>query len=1009
MTVPSLFRPAVVLFLGLTLTVSAQIPTKPILYITQTPMPDETLGTTHDITQGKMSVVSAMQSPLADPAHAARGGALWIRYADGTRRNLTAAAGFGGGVDANGNASGFQGANGIVVQRPFVHWNGTKAVFAMVVGAPLNASDTTQFRWQLYEITNFAQGQTPVITLVNGQLTNYNNYQACYDTQDRIIFVSDTPRGLQTHLYPQLDEYLSLPCNTGLWRLDRALGQLKQIVHAPSGAFSPFIDSAGRVLFVQWDHLSRDTFATYDRAPIAANGDTWTQTFNGNGTVDSENVGATFTLGTAANYSANNFHPEPRNFDKTAQVELANAGVNVNGLSFNQFFPWECREDGSSHETQNHVGRHEFGPQVKNSFTDDPNLVTLNPSNARALNFLHVTESPTAPGTFYAVNPPEFGTHVAAPILRYNGSFGVNADAMSITYLTPIVNVPNPALGQSPLASPVDIYRSPTPLTSGGLMAVHAAVNQYDSNAGPDAAHPLSRYAFRLRMLKTSGNTMVPDLSVNLTSPANVTLSYYANGSLVTYSGAPLWELDPVEVIDRSATKPAQLASVIDPIEQTVFNEEGVHAPTFQNYLKTRDLALVVNRNSTRRDAADKQQPFNLKVAWSSTQTIGASGKIYDAGWLQLFQADALRAYTLNGQNVNAPAQSGRRIMPTSLHSSLGEMPVVANAPAGAVKLANDGSWAAVVPAGRAVSWQLLDGAGSRSQVKERYWVNFAPGEMRTCAVCHGVNTTDQAGNLGAPTNKPEALRTLLQFWKGNNPPGTLQHASATSSTLKNAGTAILNVTRIGGSTGPASVSFSTVDGSAVAGTDYTATTGTLNWVDGDSAPQTISIPLLNNPTIAASKTFDVTLSNPLYASLGTPALRTIMLSEAAFESWLFTNFNAAANDPTIGGATADPDGDGLSNLIEYFAGTIPAAHFDPAPIFAMEIIGGVPSLTLTFTHDPSHNDVSYHAQVSTNLISWNDLADSVVGMNGPLEIHKASVALSAATARFLRLQVTRP
>jgi len=117
-------------------------------------------------------------------------------------------------------------------------------------------------------------------------------------------------------------------------------------------------------------------------------------------------------------------------------------------------------------------------------------------------------------------------------------------------------------------------------------------------------------------------------------------------------------------------------------------------------------------------------------------------------------------------------------------------MPTVPGAPSGAVKLGDDGSWAAILPAGRAITWHMLDGAGTKSQIKERYWVTFAPGEVRTCAVCHGVNTHDQAGNLGAPTNKPEALRTLLQYWRGNHPPGVLQHAIAAVPVQKNAGTA---------------------------------------------------------------------------------------------------------------------------------------------------------------------------------------------------------------------------
>src|SRR5262249_14126243 len=157
-------------------------------------------------------------------------------------------------------------------------------------------------------------------------------------------------------------------------------------------------------------------------------------------------------------------------------------------------------------------------------------------------------------------------------------------------------------------------------------------------------------------------------------------------------------------------------------------------------------------------------------------------------------------AYTHNGGNPNALPAPGRRVMPVPLHDTLSEMPTVQGAPAGSVKIGDDGSWAAIVPAGRALTWQMLNGAATQAQVRERYEVTFAPGEVRTCAVCHGVNTADQAGNLGAPVNKPDALRTLLQFWRTNHPPGAVQHANSSANVLKNAGTAMLSVTRTGGS-----------------------------------------------------------------------------------------------------------------------------------------------------------------------------------------------------------------
>src|SRR6185436_18259965 len=83
-------------------------------------------------------------------------------------------------------------------------------------------------------------------------------------------------------------------------------------------------------------------------------------------------------------------------------------------------------------------------------------------------------------------------------------------------------------------------------------------------------------------------------------------------------------------------------------------------------------------------------------------------------------------------------------------------------------KLADDGSFAALVPARRAVTHQLL-GTNNDSIVKERYWLTYQPGEIRTCKSCHGINTADQTGVNGPPENKPQALRDLLQYWKTQN------------------------------------------------------------------------------------------------------------------------------------------------------------------------------------------------------------------------------------------------
>ena len=46
----------------------------------------------------------------------------------------------------------------------------------------------------------------------------------------------------------------------------------------------------------------------------------------------------------------------------------------MNGLTFNQFFPWQIDPEGTEEETLNHVGRQELYDYMSQSFTNDSNL-----------------------------------------------------------------------------------------------------------------------------------------------------------------------------------------------------------------------------------------------------------------------------------------------------------------------------------------------------------------------------------------------------------------------------------------------------------------------------------------------------------------------------------------------------------------------------------------------------------------------------------------------------------
>jgi hypothetical protein len=67
----------------------------------------------------------------------------------------------------------------------------------------------------------------------------------------------------------------------------------------------------------------------------------------------------------------------------------------------------------------------------------------------------------------------------------------------------------------------------------------------------------------------------------------------------------------------------------------------------------------------------------------------------------------------------------------------------------------------------------------------------------------------------------------------------------------------------------PVSVNFQTNDGTALAGQDYTTTSGTLTYPAGVTV-QTVSVPVLHNNAFTTDRTFTVTLSSPSNGILGT-------------------------------------------------------------------------------------------------------------------------------------------
>ena len=96
------------------------------------------------------------------------------------------------------------------------------------------------------------------------------------------------------------------------------------------------------------------------------------------------------------------------------------------------------------------------------------------------------------------------------------------------------------------------------------------------------------------------------------------------------------------------------------------------------------------------------------------------------------------------------------------------------------------------------------------------------------------------------------------------------------------AGTATFTVTLSAASGQAVSVNYATANGTATAGQDYTATSGTLNFAAGQTT-QTITVAITNDLVFEGSETFNINLTAPVNATIAdAQGLGTIVDNDSA-------------------------------------------------------------------------------------------------------------------------------
>lgn len=108
---------------------------------------------------------------------------------------------------------------------------------------------------------------------------------------------------------------------------------------------------------------------------------------------------------------------------------------------------------------------------------------------------------------------------------------------------------------------------------------------------------------------------------------------------------------------------------------------------------------------------------------------------------------------------------------------------------------------------------------------------------------------------------------------------GSLRFSKATDSVDEDAGQVTVVVQRVGGSAGVLRAQIQTRDGTAQAGSDYSALAPTtLTWQADDTRPQSIDIPILNDSARESAEQFSVLLSGDDNV-IGTPSSITVTIN----------------------------------------------------------------------------------------------------------------------------------
>jgi hypothetical protein len=225
----------------------------------------------------------------------------------------------------------------------------------------------------------------------------------------------------------------------------------------------------------------------------------------------------------------------------------------------------------------------------------------------------------------------------------------------------------------------------------------------------------------------------------------------------------------------------------------------------------------------------------------------------------------------------------------------------------------------------------------------------------------------------------------------------------------------LFTISRQGSNSDPLPVYFS-ISGSAAAGVDYEVLSNSTVIAAGQASANLPVIPLEDDLAEGDEEIVLTLTPNAAYV-LGTPAGNSVMLHDRPADDWRTVHFTAEElADPDVCGDGADPDGDGMPNLLEYAFDEDPRTPAGTTTPFTGQSrsawTNGLPYPTITYRRRTGPCDVTYTVEGSSNLHDWSPrvtVSEEVISIDDTSETVTTRVVVDPDwSTEYIRLRVER-